>query len=255
MPPATGTALLILVAFVLPGFATVLIKERTHEAWHDTSQLERVLQTAYYSLWSYVLLAAFAALIGFGREDADQLLRDHEDTPADLVGRAAIAILAPSFIIANASRVWEDLGWRDKLYTRVGINARHRVPTAWDHFFAGRSRAMVLATLKDGRVVGGYYGRGGSFAAYAKDGRDLYLEQRWVLNDDNWFERPANDTTGVWLPTEEVVSIELYAVNDDDDESEAPQAAAEQRATGGQGRSQAPNGAGEAAEQAPRADP
>jgi hypothetical protein len=217
MPPATGTALLILVAFVLPGFATVLIKERSHEAWREVNQLERVLQTGYYSVWNYLLLALFALAVGINSDDIETVYRHHLDNPAELIWRAALAILLPSFVVANASRVWEGSRLRTSIYERLGVNARHRIPTAWDAYFAKRSRAMVLATLKDSRVVGGYYGRN-SFAAYSKDGRDLYLEQRWTLSDENWFQGPALESLGVWLPTEEVVSLELYAVNDDHDE-------------------------------------
>jgi 4-amino-4-deoxy-L-arabinose transferase-like glycosyltransferase len=217
MPPATGTALLILVAFVLPGFATVLFKERMHEAWREVTPLERVLQTGYYSVLSYLLLALFALVVGLTREDVENLYRDHNDTPADLMWRAALAILAPALIVANASRVWEGSKLRDKSYLKVGINARHRVPTAWDHLFSRRQPALMLVTLRDGRVVGGYYGHK-SFAAYDRDGRDLYLEHRWALNENNWFEQRANDTMGLWLPTAEVVSIELYEVDSDDEE-------------------------------------
>jgi len=94
---------------------------------------------------------------------------------------------------------------------------------------------MVLATLKDGRVIGGFYGRD-SFAAYAKDGRDLYLQQRWTLDSDNWFEQPANDTHGLWIPTEEVVSLELYDPDDSDagDQNGGQAAAQSPDATAGQ---------------------
>src|SRR4051812_17265510 len=102
MAPATGTALIILVAFVLPGFATVLMKERMHEAWRSVTPFERVLQTGYYSVWCYLLLALFALAVGLDRQDVEALYNDHKDTPAGLVWRAALAIIAPAFIIANA---------------------------------------------------------------------------------------------------------------------------------------------------------
>src|SRR5688500_18393347 len=106
MPPETGTALLILVAFILPGFATVLFRERTIDAWRDVSPFERVLQSGYYSVWSYLLLALIALLTGIDRESIEQLYEDHKDTPADLVWRAGLAILAPSFVIAYVGQRW-----------------------------------------------------------------------------------------------------------------------------------------------------
>lgn len=216
--PATGIALLILLAFVLPGFATVLLKERMHEAWREVTPFERVLQTGYYSVWCYLLLALFALVIRLDTQGIEDLYNDHKDTPADLVWRGALTILVPAFVIANASRMWEGWKFRQWLYLKSGVNARHRVPTGWDDFFARRQPAMVLATLQDGRVVGGYYGEK-SFAAYDRDGRDLYLEHRWALNDDNWFLQSAPATLGVWLPTAEVASVEFYAINQDEEEA------------------------------------
>jgi len=55
--PATGTALLILVAFVLPGFVTLLISERTHVVRDTSNTSERILLALYYSVLCYALLA------------------------------------------------------------------------------------------------------------------------------------------------------------------------------------------------------
>lgn len=209
MPPETGTALLILVAFVLPGFATVLFKERMHEAGRDVSPLERVLQAGYYAVWSYVLLAGFCILLSIERQDIEDLYGDHKGAPADLVWRAGLAIVAPAFVVANASRIWEGSQLRRRAYEKVGVNARHRVSTTWDYVFSLRRSLMVRATLRGGEVVGGYYGAE-SFSAYAKDGRDLYVERQWTMDADGWFEQEAPDTRGLWIPGEEVVWVAFY---------------------------------------------
>ena len=214
MPPETGTALIILVAFVLPGFITVLIKERTHETPQDVTQLDRLLRALYYSVWSYTLLAAVAFVLDLHRSDVQTLWDRRATDPAPLVLVVAAAIIIPSALLATCSGLWEGSAAQTWVRTKLRINLRHRTPTAWDHFFSLRSRAMVRATMKDGRVVGGFYGPK-SFAAYAKDGRDLYLEQRWAMDEDlDWFQEPAKATQGVWLPTDEVVSIELYTEED-----------------------------------------
>ena len=62
MPPATGTALIILVAFVLPGFVTVLIQENTYRYTEAPTPLDRLLRILYYSVWTYLLLG-LAALV------------------------------------------------------------------------------------------------------------------------------------------------------------------------------------------------
>lgn len=56
---------------------------------------------------------------------------------------------------------------------------------------------MLRVTLEDGRVVGGYFGEK-SLAGYTARTRDLIIEQRWIFNDDDWFERPAEGSLGLW---------------------------------------------------------
>ncbi len=68
---------------------------------------------------------------------------------------------------------------------------------------------MVRATLEDGRVVGGYFGQE-SFAGYTAQTRDLYLQQRWELDSDDWFLQPAASSLGLWIDRDAVRSIEFY---------------------------------------------
>lgn len=65
----TGTALLILVVFVLPGFVAVLVRERIYEVRIEETTFDRLLTSVYSSLliWSVPLL--FAIVAGAGRED------------------------------------------------------------------------------------------------------------------------------------------------------------------------------------------
>jgi hypothetical protein len=107
---------------------------------------------------------------------------------------------------------------------KLGINPSPRTPTAWDHFFEQEQEAFVRATLKDGRVIGGYYGPG-SFATYGEEGRDLFISSQWELDGDAWFTHAVDASLGVWVPKESIVSFEVYAVKrDDGGEKEATEA-------------------------------
>jgi hypothetical protein len=70
---------------------------------------------------------------------------------------------------------------------------------------------MVRATLKDARVIGGYFGFG-SLAGYSEQTPDLFIAERWVLDEDGWFKERAADTAGVWVSHENIVSVEFYEV-------------------------------------------
>ncbi|MDE3130859.1 MAG: hypothetical protein KGL16_06860 [Acidobacteriota bacterium] len=219
MAPATGTALLILVAFVLPGFVTLLISERTHAVRDTSSPFERLLLALYYSLLTYVLLALIGWASGLTR---GRIIRGyhHEQSVGKLLGLGFLTILVIPSFIATVSRLWLSSGLRTWLIETLRINPSHRTPTAWDHFFEQGSEAFVRATLTDGRVVGGYYGPG-SFATYGEQARDLFISVQWELDDDAWFTKPAQASLGLWLAKESVVSLELYAVQRDGKEADA----------------------------------
>ena len=213
MPPTTGTALIILVAFALPGFFTVLIQERTFKRAEDPTDLDRLLRILYYSLLSYLLLAVVAIPVGVHVSTVTSLYKQYKHEPAQLVWRGAIVLLAPSLVIATVTRIWDQ--WRrlrGAVVWVLHLNDRHTEPTGWDYFFRKRLGVHVRATLKSGEKVFGYYG-GESFAAYSKDGRDLYLETQYD-EEDGWFGQPAANTRGIWVNTQEAVSIEFYSPGD-----------------------------------------
>jgi len=210
MPPATGPALLILVAFVLPGFVTILIQERTFSSAEDPTPLDRLLRIIYYSVWTYLLLAVAALVCGVDRSYLQHLYEHYKDNPAQLVWRGALVILVPSIIIATATRIW--LGSRLQRWALqlARINERHEEPTAWDYFFRQRIESYVQVKLADGGRVLGYYGAR-SFASYAKDGRDLFLERIYFLDPKtDWFGQEIPGSSGVWIRTDDVVSIDFY---------------------------------------------
>jgi Family of unknown function (DUF6338) len=212
--PATGTALLILVAFVLPGFVTLLISERTHAVKDTSGASERLLLAVYYSVLTYSLLAILAWIFGWDRDGITHLYK-HEQDVGKILGIALLAILVIPAAIATISRLWLRSKTRARFIKKAGINPGHQTPTAWDHFFEQGREAFIRTTLTDGRVVGGYYGPG-SFATFGEQTRDLFVATQWVLDEDAWFLNEADATLGFWVPKESVVSLELYAVERDE---------------------------------------
>ena len=244
MPPQTGTALILLVAFALPGFVTVLIQERTYKSAEDPTPLDRLLRVLYYSVWTYLLLAIVALIFGIDRPRIERLYQHNKDNPAELVWRGALAILLPSLAIATSTRAWHGSKLQRQLLRKLRINERHEEPTAWDYFFRQRREAYVRVTLENGARVLGFYGER-SFAAYAKDGRDLYLERTYVVDAENdWFGDEVTGNRGVWLRTDDVVGLEFYDPHHDAEEGSKP--AAEDRASE-EGRPPATGGNGKTA--------
>jgi hypothetical protein len=123
----------------------------------------------------------------------------------------------PAFISVS-SLLWQQSKPREKLLEAVGGSTAHGTSTAWNHIFSQRREFFARLTMKDGRVIGGYYGEG-SFAAYSEEQGDLFLSERWSLDEEHWFEERAEGTGGLWAAGNEIVSIEIYSITDDEEAS------------------------------------
>jgi Family of unknown function (DUF6338) len=210
MAPATGTAILVLVAFVLPGFVALRYRERTYVTQAEDTPFERLLNALYFSFLTYVAIVAAVLVLGLDGEDIGDFYSG--DRGLESYAALAAAGLVVPLLIAEIARRWDGSSARRWVLSKAGVSAVHSTPSGWEHFFQQGKRAFVRVTLKDGRVVGGYFGSG-SFAGYTAETPDLYLEQRWELNEDDWFLRSADATLGVYIRAEEIVSTEFYAAS------------------------------------------
>jgi len=75
----------------------------------------------------------------------------------------------------------------------------------------------MVATLKNGTLVGGYYGPR-SHSGYGTQHRDLFLEERWNVKTDPDGQvtelTPIPKSVGVWLAADEIACLARYAVDD-----------------------------------------
>jgi hypothetical protein len=217
MTPSTGTALVVLVAFVLPGYVCVLFQERTFKSSRDASPFERLLQALYYSLWCYLLLAVVALVCGLDREWFVHLYDRYQDEPAQLVWRGAAALLGSATAVWLGTIGWQESGANHWALQKVRLNARHQQPTGWDFFFRKRYYVHVKIVFAD-RNVYGYYGAD-SFASYAKDGRDLFLEYIFPEakggDGEPGFGEWDHENRGGWVNLADAISVEFYSPEND----------------------------------------
>lgn len=218
--PSTVEALLIAVVFVMPGFVLV----RTREwfvppvAKLDTFSLTLTSITvslALLPLWFVAapdLLDLRHRLIGMaGAAGAPSLPLTH---------RGVVVFFALSFLLpVSAGFVAAIAYWQDwyprvagRLLPRVGIPAPSRGVGAdiWDRLWLNMRRQMWLTVYtKDGPV---YVGRGVEFG-YTSQGRDIRLGDDTRVYDKTWnLIQNTRDRggEGVWIPSGQVVSIEIY---------------------------------------------
>jgi hypothetical protein len=229
--PATGTALILLVAFVLPGFVTVLAQERTFKSDVDATPFDRLLRAVYYSVWCYLLLAALALVLGLAfeldRAGTQAFVDRHDGNPAGLVLLSALLILGSATIVWYSTLRLHTSSAKAKMLRRLKINERHQQPTGWDFWFEKGFETHVRIVYPDGPMIWGYYGAD-SFASYAKDGLNLYLEaiyrERLIQEDDAsddlpgpWFGESHPQSRGGWVKVDDAVLVELYDFSDGDE--------------------------------------
>lgn len=94
------------------------------------------------------------------------------------------------------------------IFSKIGIQIEHPIPTAWDYKFSEtKDFRWVIVRLANDEIVYGKYANN-SFASSDKSYRDIYLEEIYVLNDENnWKLTERSD--GIWISPNEIKSIEF----------------------------------------------
>lgn len=210
MIPDFGSTILLLGIFVLPGFIALVLRERLYLVKGDDTPFERLLQALFNSAIIYGLVIGAGAVLGLDKLDLAAFYNGEKSLGEDLVAAATVFLALPMAFAFVGSRWNSSKKLRPSLLRLVGSSEAHNVLSGWNAFFGLQGGAMIRATLVDGRVVGGFYGQG-SLAGYSEHTQDLYISQRWELDDESWFVRPAPGSLGIWLPRESIVSLEVYS--------------------------------------------
>jgi uncharacterized protein DUF6338 len=210
----TGTALLILVGFVLPGFVAVLIKERIYEVRGEESGFDRLLTTAYYSVLVWAIPALAGVIAGVDRGELEKFFSGRSPLWVAALVAASVLLVVPAGAAYGAWR-WMNSSARQTLLGGLRIGRAHRFPSSWDWAFDTGQDFFLVVTLRDGTRIAGYYGTR-SHSGYGTKLRDLFLEERWDISDDGReLEGPAPGNLGVWISAEDIVAVEQYALNDE----------------------------------------
>lgn len=246
MAPATGTAFLILVAFVLPGFVALAVSEKLYVRPVSRSPLEYILLTSVFSSLSYVILGLVVWVLSNTTPKHLGYRVQHEH-----IGLLAALGFVVVFVLPVGIAV---LGWRfDKsalrcrVWSFLGLNTDFLTLSGWDYMLKRKIGFLVRVRLSDGRMIGGRFGFHSFIPLQGKtEDLDLFLEERWSLDSDDWFIEADVGSLGVWIPAREIVSMEMYT--DDGD-----LLADSQRATEAPGCPEAP-ASSEAGNSAPEAE-
>jgi hypothetical protein len=169
-------ALCIILAFVVPGFVISVVRSQfaIGRPQKGTEQLLGYLTLSALNYAVFSWLVYILAATGF---------------PQTHPGWAAllwflIILVGPAALGAGLGvAIQRDL-FRP-LFARLRLQPVHVVPTAWDYQFGRLRKAhWVLVKLKDGSMVGGFFGTH-SFASSDPEERDIYIEQVYRIDQDS----------------------------------------------------------------------
>lgn len=82
-------------------------------------------------------------------------------------------------------------------------------PTAWDFFFDRREPVFVLVQLKNGSMLGGYYGFRSYATSFPTEG-DIYLETVYEVDKAGTFKEPIGDSHGAIIRKDQYELIEFF---------------------------------------------
>lgn len=184
----------LFLALLAPGFIILWFRTRVVEGATPDFKKE-VLYFALASAGYYALVAPLFDVAGGVRLPA-------------VLWNILFYFAVPVALGIVVGRVTErdlEYAWAEKL----GMHFAHRIPTAWDFRFTRLpGDTFILVTLKDGTSVAGKMSEG-SFAASAKDGRDIYVQEVWNVPDvGDW--QPLTPPRGMLISGDEVRYIEFF---------------------------------------------
>lgn len=195
--PSTINAVLIVVVFVIPGFIASRILSAVHLR-ATSSDTTTVLEAIALSSLNYGLLSWLLAIAWF---------HQWYQRLVPLMALAFCTLVAAPAAIGLCLAKLIDTSWGTKF--RLAFGMAHPVLKARDSFFRTGKTCWVVATLKGGRVIAGYFAPN-SFASSFPSEEDLYLEKICKLSADGKIESVARYTAGGRIQMKNVETLELF---------------------------------------------
>jgi hypothetical protein len=204
--PESAPALLILVAFVLPGVVYQSVRSRLRGPTPDELNITtKVLRAAAVST---VLMLTYGIVIGPTLRDAANSRGWLYNHPRGAASLGLILLFAIPAALAIGEHLWTQ--WRDK--PEWGdwemLSQRDPTPTAWDFAFRDREPCFLRVLTNDGRWVGGWFD-GSSYASSFPQQRELFITREWVMGEDGEFRREVTGSRGVYVRCDDARAVEF----------------------------------------------
>jgi hypothetical protein len=195
--PTSVHAILVIIAFIMPGFITSrVIAFAMPNA--EPSEGRLFLTCLTWSSVDYALLSWLLVWAWFDRWFENLMYLACLSALLLFVAPVIIGIVVPNILRSAWLRDWRE-SW----------GLPHPTPKGWDYFFQSGRRCWVVATLKDGRIVAGWFGIN-SFASSFPHEEDIYLEKSRKVSPQGEIGDIDASSAGVIIRMENVQTLEFF---------------------------------------------
>lgn len=184
-----GSVLWFVLLF-LPGFISaavfrLLVASERHDFSKD------ICEVAAFSLLNFAVFAP--VLFGMAR--------------IGWLGRLWVLWLSTYVVLIIAPAGWAFLArWlRDQPWTPF-LSCQSK---AWDYYFSHKEPLWIVAYLDDGSKVAGFYA-GESYASAFPSEEQIYIQQEWVVGENDAFERAVTGSDGILLNGRDIKRLVFY---------------------------------------------
>jgi hypothetical protein len=184
--------LALFIGFVIPGFITLKTFELITSSGKIYDSGHKIIDAISYSCFNYAIWCLPIFYI--------------EKSSAPTIPFLYIPFYVLVLLISPISLafLWKSI----RCSSYIAKDLPHPTPLAWDYVFYQGEIYWVIVNLIGGKKIAGFYGEN-SFVSSYPESPQIYLEQEWILNAEDGFERQANSTRGVIITTN-IESVELF---------------------------------------------
>ncbi len=194
--PTTFSAVLVIVAFLIPGFVASKILSMAYSR-SAISEGQTILEAITLSCLNYALVSWLLAWAW---------IQHWYEQPLLLVAVVFCVLFVTPVAIALILLKLFDTDWGLRL--RLAFGMAHPVLKAWDRFFRKGQNCWVIATLKGGRVFAGYFGENSYASSFPAD-EDIYLEKLCQTSNGKIVEVAKLSTGGI-IQMKNVETLEFF---------------------------------------------
>ncbi len=183
--------LILFFAFIMPGFISLKAYELLSPQ-HPSDIKNQLLNATTYSCIYYALF--IFPILWFENSNLK------ESVAANYLFYISILLIVPA--------LWAFF-WKKCRISKIGQKIfSHPLAKPWDFVFQQRDPFWVIIELKDGTKIGGLYSEK-SFSSNSPADEQIYLEQRWNLNEAGGLEKKRESTKGIIISASEIKYIEF----------------------------------------------